>query len=191
MLDILLQFRIIRFNNKTGDELTSSKEIARNYLTSLNAVVDIMAIIPGGLLQIYYLDLLSIFKVKRLFTMSFNLNLSEMQKVVLKVVSLLLTLLLYIHITACLIYYVANQEQKWTPKASRSDGYDDFFERPYKSRYLAMVYTAMTILTGNDVEPIGDSLTALISSLTIIGSLITANIFGTFAVVVTALNRKS
>jgi len=54
-----------------------------------------------------------------------------------------------------------------------------------------MVYTSMTILTGNDIEPTGDSLTAVVSALTIIGSLITANIFGTFAVVVTALNRKS
>ena len=54
-----------------------------------------------------------------------------------------------------------------------------------------MIYTSMTILTGNDVEPIGDSLIAVVSALTIIGSLITANIFGTFAVVVTALNRKS
>ena len=123
--------------------------------------------------------------------MSLNINFSEIQKVILKVVSLILSLLLYIHITACLIYNIANNEQKWMPKGQNLDHPSEFYDRPVKSRYLIMVYTAMTILTGNDVEPVGDSLTGVVSVLTIIGSLITANIFGTFAVVVTALNRKS
>ena len=46
LCDILLQFRIIRFNNKTGSELTSSKEIAKNYLTSVNLIVDVLGVLP-------------------------------------------------------------------------------------------------------------------------------------------------
>ena len=53
--------------------------------------------------------------------MSLNINFSEIQKVVLKVISLFLSLLLYIHITACLIYSIASREQKWMPKGQELD----------------------------------------------------------------------
>ena len=122
--------------------------------------------------------------------MSFNLNYSEMVKVLMKLLVLLLSVVLYIHFAACIIYYVAKSEKKWCPPLSDTTS-ESFYHLPARSRYIMMIHTSTIMLTGNEIDPVGDMLIGIASALTIIGSLITANIFGTFAVVVTALNRKS
>ena len=58
-------------------------------------------------------------------------------------------------------------------------------------KYLYTSYASVLVLTGNEINPVGgkQALTTII--LTVLGSLITANIFGTFAVIVSSLNRKN
>mmetsp|Transcript_3540 Transcript_3540/g.5333 ORF Transcript_3540/g.5333 Transcript_3540/m.5333 type:complete len:150 (+) Transcript_3540:1829-2278(+) len=46
------------------------------------------------------------------------------------------------------------------------------------------------IVTGNEISPLTHSQILMVAVLSIIGALFIANIFGTFAVVVSALNRK-
>jgi len=62
---------------------------------------------------------------------------------------------------------------------------------PKLSKYLATLYASILVLTGNEINPVSDLQIAVASILTILGALIIANIFGTFAVVVTSLNRKN
>ena len=47
------------------------------------------------------------------------------------------------------------------------------------------------MLTGNEINPIGEGQVLATIVLTILGSLLTANIFGAFAVIVSNLNRKN
>ena len=58
-------------------------------------------------------------------------------------------------------------------------------------RYLISQYAAIMIVTGNEVTPRTLYQIALVNTLSIIGALFLANIFGTFAVVVAALNRQN
>ena len=117
---------------------------------------------------------------------------SEMMKVVSKLVSLVMTLLIYINFSTCLLYYVADIDKKWIPPVDMSlSEPEEFYSLPKRSRYLATLYAAVLVLTGNEIEPRDDLQIAVASILTILGALIIANIFGTFAVVVTSLNRKN
>jgi len=47
------------------------------------------------------------------------------------------------------------------------------------------------VLSGNEINPVGESHVLATVVLTISGSLLTANIFGAFAVIVSNLNRKN
>ena len=79
ILDIVVQFRIVRLDHKNGVELATAKKIAKDYLTSFYSLIDILAITPifTKLHGFHTVDLLSIFKVLRIFKMSLSIDLSE------------------------------------------------------------------------------------------------------------------
>mmetsp|Transcript_11975 Transcript_11975/g.18493 ORF Transcript_11975/g.18493 Transcript_11975/m.18493 type:complete len:179 (-) Transcript_11975:428-964(-) len=70
-------------------------------------------------------------------------------------------------------------------------GPDQFYAEPARTRYLASLYTAVMVLTGNEINPRSELHIGVSSLLTVVGSLVIANIFGTMAVVFTTLNRRS
>jgi len=60
-------------------------------------------------LGVQLLKMLSIGKV------DFNFNQSEIQKLVFRLVGIVLLLLMYINLTACLLYYIASYDKLWVP----------------------------------------------------------------------------
>lgn len=109
-----------------------------------------------------------------------------------KMASLLYFLFLYIHLTACIIYYVASLDKKWTPNTDRySQENIDFYSDSVSSKYINSIYASMMVLIGSDIYPQTDQQIAVNSLLTICGALILANIFGTITFLVQALNQKN
>jgi len=164
-------------------------------LTSLNFTFDLLAAIPVSLVlteKNFAIELLPMLKLLSLWKINLNFGHSEIVKVLLKLLGLLLTLLLYVNFSSCLIYFIASKDQNWVPPAYAEDhSAEEFYHSSKTTRYLHTLYSAILVLTGNEMQPKGDLLTALACIMTVLGSLIIANIFGTFAVVMAALNRKS
>ena len=80
-----------------------------------------------------------------------------MVKVVLKLVWMLLSLTMYLHCSACLIYYIAAIEKEWVPPVgTQFSDPADFYSQPKKSQYIQTLYTSALILTGNEMQPVGD-----------------------------------
>ena len=79
---------------------------------------DLLAAIPlttilgkGNLI----LDSLQLLKLLSISKVDINLGQSEIVKVLLRLVNILLSLMLYIHCSTCLIYYIAEFEETWVP----------------------------------------------------------------------------
>jgi len=124
-LDIVVTTRTTFFHPITGDQIKKPKEIVKYYLTSCGFIVDFLATLP--LFQIMnsrsdgdsfvfraflVIKLLKLFRVEWDFT---HTNSSELFKLLIKLIKLFYFLLVYIHFTACLHYYIANIDQKWRP----------------------------------------------------------------------------
>eukprot|EP00356_Strombidium_inclinatum_P013672 CAMPEP_0170489970 /NCGR_PEP_ID=MMETSP0208-20121228/8258_1 /TAXON_ID=197538 /ORGANISM="Strombidium inclinatum, Strain S3" /LENGTH=136 /DNA_ID=CAMNT_0010765145 /DNA_START=188 /DNA_END=594 /DNA_ORIENTATION=- len=71
------------------------------------------------------------------------------------------------------------------------DNPETFYHETVTTRYLASFYTSVMALSGNEINPVSNLQIALSSILTVIGALMLANVFGTMAVVFTAMNRKN
>jgi len=113
-----------------------------------------------------------------------------MCKLTLKLFFLIMGLVFYTHLTACAIFYVARIDKTWVPNMTRFEN-TSIYDSPPTSQYLGAVYTSIMMLTGNEINPTSDLMIAVSSFLTVVGALIIANVFGTMAVVVSTLNRRS
>ena len=169
------------------------KDIAKHYVGSLSFIFDLVAAIPLYLFQTegFHPELVQITKLLSIWKVSLNISHSEFAKVFAKLIGMILSLMMYINFSTCLLYYIAEIDKVWLPPVGGHETPEQFYSLPKKSRYLHTLYAAILVLTGNEITPVGDLHIALACILTILGSLIIANIFGTFAVVVTALNRKN
>lgn len=58
-------------------------------------------------------------------------------------------------------------------------------------QYLSSLYHSVLVLTGNDVGPRDSTQLMIISFFVTFGAIINANMFGEFAVLIAALNRKA
>ena len=66
----------------------------------------------------------------------------------------------------------------------------DLFEQTLGYKYLVSIYMALAMLNGGECGPATTEQLIFSCSFILIGAIITANIFGTMAVIVSVLNRK-
>jgi len=112
-------------------------------------------------------------------------------KLTFRLIFAVVWLLVYIHFTACLFYFVAEIDKQWIPQMTRFTDIDEFYEEDTTTKYLACIYTSVMALSGNEINPVSNLHIGVASFFTVVGALIMANIFGTLTVVFTTLNRKS
>jgi hypothetical protein len=67
----------------------------------------------------------------------------------------------------------------------------DLYERDIGYQYLMGLYHSVLVPTGNDVGPRSSFQLLVISLFITLGAIINANMFGEFAVLLAALNRKA
>jgi len=136
--------------------------------------------------------MLKLFRVLRLSRIINYMNSTDEVKLSLKLFQLCLFLILYIHCTACLLFYIASIDSEWLPGQFNYYGFEvSIYESDTHIQYMISFYNSILMLTGNDIYPANPIQYVLSSSLLICGALINANIFGTIAVIAQTFNRKA
>lgn len=133
------------------------------------------------------------------------MNIREQLKMTLKIVNFCFLLVLYVHIVACIWYYIVRQKMAWVPPLDFMwyQIYDEYgsmsalgdtsniYEAAVWHQYWISVYHSVLMLTGNEVGP-RTTLEACFAGLTILlGAIINAYIFGHMAVLITSLEKNS
>jgi len=65
------------------------------------------------------------------------------------------------------------------------------YEAPLIHQYCISIYSAVLLLTGNDIIPRGTLQVAFVAIFITVGAIINANIFGNMALIISDLNKKS
>ena len=98
------------------------------------------------LLQMFgLLKLVWILRLGRLIT---YLNLRQDFKLSLKFVRLIFFLILYLHLTGCVWFFIARQDEQWLDPG--------IYAESSLTQYLLSLYNALLMLAGNDIGPIGN-----------------------------------
>ena len=197
-VDFILNFRVIKLNSE-GEEITDAVEIVANYLKSWQFYIDVISAIPILVISNNYrafrsLRVMTLMLLLKALKLNDEIHLSgstEVQKLQLKLVKLIVFLLIYIHVTTCLLFMIVDIEQTWLPSqtnfALKGLG---FYEQSVTTKYLVTQYTAVMTLTGSDIYPDSELMVFFSCGMTVSGALLIANLFGTITFVVQALNRK-
>ena len=82
-------------------------------------------------------------------------------------------------------------DDEWIPPLDYVLITTDLYGRDSLYKYLISIYHSVLVLTGNDVGPRNSFQLAMISFFITLGAIINANMFGEFAVLISALNRKA
>lgn len=114
-IDIFLSFRTTYIDTNTGEEIKDPKLVAKNYIYSW-FLMDLLATIPFNKWapNNVLLTVVGMLKVQRVFGISMvikNLNIKSTSKSMLKVLWLILGLFLYLHVIACLWYYLVKDTE--------------------------------------------------------------------------------
>lgn len=84
-----------------------------------------------------------------------------------------------------------DSNKKWIPPLDYVFIETDLYKEDTLYQYLLSLYHSVLVLTGNDVGPRDSFQLAVISFFITVGAIVNANLFGEFAVLISALNRKA
>lgn len=112
MIDILINFRTTYLSADTGDEIYDPKLIAKDYLKG-RFIIDVLSSIPfdklsGGNNFLPLLGMLKLVRLSKISVVITNLNIKSGSKALLKVGWIVVSLLLCLHIIACLWNYIVS-----------------------------------------------------------------------------------
>jgi len=201
VLDILINFRST-FVNHNGEEIFNPKTIAKHYGFSLSFLIDLLAVVPFELIPALVgldlsnknLRLLQILKMVRLLRLRRIITYLKFKtdfKLGLRIVMLITTLFLFVHIVGCFWYMIVYLDEKWIPPKDIT--FNDLFygEEELSYNYAVSVYYATLMLLGADVMPYDVTQTIYCCIMLLIGSIVTAALLGHMTVLVQSLNRKT
>ena len=118
----------------------------------------------------------------------------EDTKLSMKLVTLTLFLLIYVHFVACAWFYIIDnfgESNDWVPPLNTLDmSVIKLYEEGHIYKYWVCVYYSVIMLAGGDVYP-NTSLHDSVAGMFILsGAIVTAIMFGNMAVIITSLNKK-
>ena len=122
------------------------------------------------------------------------LNVKQDVKASIKLVKLIFFLLMYVHVVACIWFYIINAKKKWIPPLDYIWGWEDqgsFFQKSDLFKYIISFYTSCLFLFGNDLGARDDGQLIFVSIINIMGAICQANLFGELAVLVYNINKKA
>ncbi|PCI27195.1 hypothetical protein COB52_05175 [Candidatus Kaiserbacteria bacterium] len=105
-------------------------------------------------------------------------------KAALKVLQLIFFLVLYIHIQACLFFYVVLIDEEWIPPVDFINLGSDFFIVGIDRQYWLSMYTSVMMFGLNEITPRTTVEMAVFSFIMLFSAMVNANIFGTMAVLI-------
>lgn len=202
--DLLLNFRTSFFHSKTGDEVTNPRDIRHFYLRSYRFYSDLATTVPwdklvylitlgGGFSfvktsSIMIIRIVRTFEINRIIT---NIQVRDDFKVLLRMTQLIVYIFIYVHIIACYWYSLINIESSWIPP---SDGKvtDIYYSgTPIHKKYMFCLYHSVYFLRGVEVNPSTQYEVIFLIFVILIGSIISALMFGQMSVLMGMLARRS
>jgi CRP-like cAMP-binding protein len=202
ILDIFINFRTTIVNEKTGEDIYSSKKIALKYLKG-KFWIDLLASLPFDLILLIFKSaddseshfqlfaLLKLIRILRLSRLITYMNLKDDLRMSLKLGKLIFFLVMYLHWVGWIWFFIAKQDEKWIPPLDYVFITTEVYNQTSLMRYWTSLYHAILLLGGNDIGPRGSIQLAFISSLLFASAIINANIFGNIAILLQQLNRKA
>jgi hypothetical protein len=184
----------------TGEEIFDGKAIAIKYLKG-RFFFDLLATLPLDFLianaqtsatsDIMVIQILKITRLARFTKVIAFLNVVEEVKLSLKLSKLIFYLLCYLHLQACLWFYITKQDKTWFPILDHIINQYHFYEHGFGFTYCFSVYHSVSILDGGEMAPATAVQAIIVSALVIIAEFIHAHILGTISDIIQSLNRKS
>ena len=197
LIDIYLNLHTSFIDLKTGELVTDTKEIFKNYLKDGRLIVDTLTCLPytlitlllGDYVVISLVKMLKLTRIHRLGKVVYFTRVKEDNRAWINILRLLMFLLLYIHVLACSWYFLVSLKQTWTPSIYISS--EDFYSDNSLSLYLYSFFAAISTLIQFEVSPSCLSEIAFCAILNILGSLLISYLLGEITLLVSRLNKKT
>lgn len=188
--------------NEEGEEVTRGKEIRRHYLRSGNLGLDVIAVIPfddivewadaginsTSLRIVRCLKLIRLFRLRRIISL---LKIRKDLKLALKISVVLYFLFLFIHICASLFSLMNSSPEDYTPPNDFGRPEYYYMNDMQVYRYWLSFYYLILMLLGADTVVFNTGQCAFAAVVLLIGSMITAVLFGQITALVLDLNGRS
>ena len=173
--------------------------IARRYIFG-RFLIDLLSTIPfdklaptSAILPIF--GMLKLFRVFRISMVIRNLTIKSSAKSMLKVLWLIFGLFLYLHVLACLWYYIIKDSEEWLCNFDFVFGGSHYLFEVYSGsfirRYLRCFYIAFYIIAIGEMVPRRNIEIIIISLIMLASAILISNIFGSMAVLALELNAKT
>jgi CRP-like cAMP-binding protein len=198
-IDIIVNF-FYTFIDKDGDEIFQLKAIAKNYIVSGRFFIDLAATIPFELLPTLFgmdsssktLGLFQILKMVRLLRLRrivSYLRLKNDFKLTIRIAVIVFNLYLFCHLIACFWYLLVSSEKEWKP--ANDEEHDFYSDDHILQNYAISLYYGILMMMGYDLLPINTNEALYGSAVMILGSIVTAALFGHVTLLLQSMNRKT
>lgn len=121
------------------------------------------------------------------------LNVTEDVKASMKLTKIIFFLVIYIHVFACLWWFIVVKDKKWIPPVrfmSKDLYYIYKDSTSIYSNYLLSLHVSVNGLLGGDLLP-NDSFQTIVASIAVfLGAIINANIFGELAMILASMDHE-
>ena len=210
-IDVICNFRTSFVNEKTGFEIVDNRTVALHYIKSGRFFVDFAASLPLELIinsgssnsknskNFKLLGLLKLVRLLRLGRIIRYMKLRQGFKLGMRLLQLFLLMIFLVHWISCLWFLLIRNEGDWIPPRYldyKNPGDDISIIREYYyldllSKYFLTYYYGILILTGNEIAPRNAVQTVVATMVIIVGTIVSAFIFGNMAAIMGSLNKKS
>lgn len=193
-IDVILGFRKA-YLNEMYLIVTDPRMIAIKYLKFF-FWVDLLSAIPfdyfvkKGFMR--YIGLIKAFRLLRLKKVINNLGFGTSNRAKFRIIQLIVTLLMLIHLTTCYFkavthknYHSLNSQDFnlnfWLPQVDLNDSETTFYEDTTKNQYIKSFYYAFLLITGNDIAPQTPEEITFCITVIFFGQFLVSYIFGGIA----------
>ena len=193
IVDIVINFRTTYYD-KEGDEEYNPKKIAKNYALSVGFVFDVIAALPiewftdSNLFMLF--GLIKCIRFRRVPKWVKHLNIRVFVKIIIRSIMLFMILVIIFNVTAGGWLFLARLEANWVPPTYYlfpvSFNRSFLEESPIYEYFTSLYYMEMLLLISGDAGPVSEWQLGLAVFISLIGSLINANLF---AVMVTYIQE--
>ena len=206
-LDIIAGFITSYIEVSTGEQIFAMRPIAINYICAGPFLIDIFSTFPldaiakpfapkdaNGILTtqgntvvrtLKILGFLKMQRLRRIAKIIGQMNMTQESKALLKVIKMVVFLIIYIHLLACVLWTTVNVENhQWIPAVDFIYAETKLYREEMTKQYLSMAYHAIMVFGLNEVAPVLDLEIVVVIIMMIISAMCNAWIFGEMAMLV-------
>jgi len=201
LIDIIITFRTTFLDPKLGEEVTDQHRIASRYLKGGRFFIDFLSSVPldsiantnSSILQLF--GMLKLARITRISQVIRNSNIKVDIKVGFKVLQLMFYMILYIHVFACLWFFLSKDAEEWVLNMDfiwvyTDDTYEVYYSSIYR-QYILCLYTSFYLFGVGEVVPRTDIEFIVSVFILLVSAIVNAIIIGNMAIHQEELSRKS